>query len=141
MNQSATPTIGPLRPGRRLRTSRAFTLIELLAVIGVIGLLAGVLIPSVARSMRMASSAVCMHNLHAVHQALQTYRIDHDGRLPDTAFDPQEISVADGTWSQLQVPPEKLLGSGMSPLVGVSSAEITQCTKVVRVSIEDGLKG
>ena len=83
---------------------RAFTLIELLAVIGVIGLLAGVLIPSIARSMRMASSAVCMHNLHAVHQALQTYRIDHGGRLPDGAFNPGAPTAGGSPWFDALIP-------------------------------------
>ncbi len=60
------------------------SLVELLAVIGVIGALMAILIPSIRKSIRQASATVCMHQLHEIHQALHTYRLDNDGWLPDT---------------------------------------------------------
>ncbi|MEE9295310.1 MAG: hypothetical protein V3W34_10175 [Phycisphaerae bacterium] len=64
-------------------TWRGIALVELLAVITVMGLLLVLLIPSVRRSMRQASSTVCMHNLQEINMALHSYRLDHRGWLPD----------------------------------------------------------
>jgi hypothetical protein len=61
---------------------RATTLIELLVVIAVIGTLITFLIPSLKRSMTMARSTVCMHNLREIDHALQLYRVENDGWLP-----------------------------------------------------------
>ena len=62
---------------------RAFSAVELLVVIGVIGLLMALLIPSIRKSLRHAASTVCQHNLHELHQALHAYRLDNRGWLPD----------------------------------------------------------
>lgn len=64
-------------------TRRAFTLIEMLAVLGVTAVLMLLLIPAVQRSMRQASSTVCMHQLKEINRALQEYRLDNRGWLPD----------------------------------------------------------
>ena len=51
----------------------AFTLIELLVVIAVIGLLLGILIPSLAGARREARAVPCAANLRAVGQAMAVY--------------------------------------------------------------------
>jgi len=61
---------------------RAATLIELLVVISMIGLLMTLLLPSLKRSMALAKTTVCMHNLREIGQALMTYRVENDGWLP-----------------------------------------------------------
>lgn len=61
---------------------RGNTLIELLVVIAIIGILISMLLPSMHRSLRMAATTVCMHNLRSVGQALALYRVENNGWLP-----------------------------------------------------------
>jgi hypothetical protein len=65
-----------------MKTRRAATLIELLVVIALIGLLIALLIPSLKRSMELASATICKHNLREIYHSLHTYRMDNDGWLP-----------------------------------------------------------
>jgi prepilin-type N-terminal cleavage/methylation domain-containing protein len=59
-----------------------FSLIELLVVIVIIGLLAGLLLPVVGRGKRAAREIVCLSNLHQIGLALELYIQDNDNRLP-----------------------------------------------------------
>ncbi len=67
--------------GRR----RGYTLLELLVVVGVIALLVSMLLPSLRRSMIIASQTVCMHHLRDLGIGLRLYRYDNDGWLPNAA--------------------------------------------------------
>jgi prepilin-type N-terminal cleavage/methylation domain-containing protein len=68
---------------RRHKCQRSgFTLLELLVVIAIIAFIIGMLIPSFKRSMRLAASTICMHNLNQIGQAVQMYRYENDGWLP-----------------------------------------------------------
>jgi len=69
-----------------LREQSAFTLIELLTVIAIIGVLAAVLFPALAKAREAAHSSKCSANLHQVGIAIQTYVSDNKGSLPATGF-------------------------------------------------------
>ncbi|MEA3209348.1 MAG: hypothetical protein QOE70_2405 [Chthoniobacter sp.] len=60
----------------------AFTLVELLVVISIIAILAGLLLPVLGRVQEGANSTKCTSNLRQIASAINAYTIDHDGRLP-----------------------------------------------------------
>ena len=68
----------PLRP--RLR---AFTLVEILVVITIVGILASLLIPALQKAMEKGATGVCMSNQRQIGLALLSCAKDNQGRLPN----------------------------------------------------------
>jgi prepilin-type N-terminal cleavage/methylation domain-containing protein/prepilin-type processing-associated H-X9-DG protein len=64
------------------RASRAFTLIELLTVIAIIGILAAILIPTVGAVRKTAKGARCVANLRQIGVAINLYPPDNKGYYP-----------------------------------------------------------
>ena len=62
-----------------------FTLLELLVVIAIIGILAGLLFPSISKIQEKGRIATCVSNLKQLHTATMSYVSEHDGYLPHTA--------------------------------------------------------
>jgi prepilin-type N-terminal cleavage/methylation domain-containing protein len=70
-----------------------FTLLELLVVIGIIGILVGIIMPTLAWGKRRAKIAACQSNLKGIGPAFRSYSLSYRGKLPDATNMPSlEIS-------------------------------------------------
>jgi len=76
---------------------RGFTLMELLAVILVIAVLASLLLPAAARAKTKAQTIRCVAQLRQLGLAMALYGDDHQGLLP--------AAHAEVTWTNLNPPP------------------------------------
>lgn len=80
---------------------RAFTLVELLVVIGIIALLMSILFPVIGRVRKQGEAAKCSANLHGMGQAwhayASAYKISAPGRLDKSRGDDSVYGLIDGT--------------------------------------------
>lgn len=65
------------------RTDRgAFSLVELLVVISIVGVLVSMLLPSLSQSRQVARSSICSSNTHQQYLGLSAYATDHRDYIP-----------------------------------------------------------
>jgi prepilin-type N-terminal cleavage/methylation domain-containing protein/prepilin-type processing-associated H-X9-DG protein len=61
----------------------AFTLVELLVVIGIIAVLISLLMPALSKARQQAMSVKCEANLHEIGQSIYMFAQAHNGRVPE----------------------------------------------------------
>jgi prepilin-type processing-associated H-X9-DG protein len=66
----------------KMKQASAFTLVELLVVIGIIALLISILLPSLNKARQQANLIVCESNLRTVGQLIGIYEANNRGYLP-----------------------------------------------------------
>jgi len=64
------------------RSSKGFTLIELVAVMAIVGVLAVALLPSIEAAMNRSENTRIITTLTKIDGAIKVYQLEHDGSLP-----------------------------------------------------------
>jgi len=64
------------------KTENAFTLIEILVVVGIALILAALAVPAVSRSLESGKKAQCMNNLRQIGLGLANYANENEGKTP-----------------------------------------------------------
>lgn len=102
---------------------RGFTLIEILATVGVVGVLAALIFPQVGKLKSQAKSNTCVSNVRQIGLACLQYAAENDGRLPasngggtgekrwnthliEAGYLPEDLTK--GTWRCPEVTPAQL---------------------------------
>jgi prepilin-type N-terminal cleavage/methylation domain-containing protein/prepilin-type processing-associated H-X9-DG protein len=77
------------------RKKNGFTLVELLVVIGIIAVLIGILLPTLAAARRSANNAACLSNARQLTMAAMLFAHEHRGYIP---------TASDDRWAKLNDP-------------------------------------
>ena len=84
------------RPGQG---RRAFTLVELLTVVAIVGVLAGLLLPGLQRARRLAQRTACLNQLRQQGMAWRLYLDENSSRFPDRRDLKQSLPGGYRPWS------------------------------------------
>jgi prepilin-type N-terminal cleavage/methylation domain-containing protein/prepilin-type processing-associated H-X9-DG protein len=93
----------PADPGHR-PAAGAFTLVELLVVVAIVAILAGLLLPALARARSKATGIACLSNARQLQLAYSQYTGDHSDELPDNSTSPVSGTLpGDTAWTRYSV--------------------------------------
>jgi prepilin-type N-terminal cleavage/methylation domain-containing protein len=96
-----------------MRKRSAFTLVELLVVIGIIGVLIGILLPVLGRARKAANKTATLAALHQIGVAMASYEAEFKGALPTDLSEEDTDGRAFGGLALLmaryKIPPKLLI--------------------------------
>jgi len=95
---------------------RAFTLVEILIVVVILGILAAIVVPQYAKATDDAATTTALHDLQKVRRAIEVYKAKHSNGLPD-------VTAGKGTWGVI-VSYEYLKSAPINHWVGGANAQV-----------------
>lgn len=115
-----------MKPTVPENSRRAFTLVELLTVIAILGILVALIFPVVGKSKDKAGNVECMNNLRSIHAAYMLDTQDHDMQIPRSYNDQSRGADSySNTWIEDYY--QKLGGVWQEVNGGKSTAKIAGC--------------
>jgi prepilin-type N-terminal cleavage/methylation domain-containing protein len=88
-----------MKTKRHRSLAAAFTLVEMLTVMGIIAILAALLIPAVSTSRERSRIAYCANNLGQIGKALMSYMNDNKDRFPSLV-----VNIRYSAWDVALIP-------------------------------------
>src|SRR6185312_14124691 len=79
-----------MKPLWHSRKDKAFTLVEMLVVIAIIGILAALLLPALGKGKERARRIQCISNLNELGIGFQIFAHDHGSKFP------MQVPISDG---------------------------------------------
>jgi prepilin-type N-terminal cleavage/methylation domain-containing protein len=100
------------------RAKSAFTLVELLVVIGIITILIGILLPVISKARKQANRAATLSNLRQIGLSIANYEVQFKGHFPTNLGDDNQDGRAFGGLALLcgmyKLPPKLLINPNTS---------------------------
>lgn len=103
------------------RISRAFTLIEILIVVVILGILAAIVVPVMSGATEEAAVATAHTELNKVRRAIEVYRVSNANTLP-------AVTAGDGTWGPIvsreylrEAPTNRYVGGPNSRVIAIGT--------------------
>jgi type II secretion system protein G len=105
----------------RTQVKRAFTLIEILIVVVILGILAAIVIPQFTDASTQASEASVRSQLQTLRGQLELYRVQHNDMYPDLAADGWADML---TENYLQAAPKNPLQNNSTTIAAAPAAGV-----------------
>ena len=123
---------------RRLCAKNAFTLVELLIVIGIIALLLSLVLPALASAKAQARSVVCRSNLHQLWLANHGYALDNNDFYVPAAADFWTSSGGTMRWHGVRNHPDQPFDPLKGPLADyLGDGQVKHCPENIEFAHPD----
>ena len=97
---------------------RAFTLVEILIVVVILGILAAIVVPQFVGAAEEAAMTTARSELEKLRRAVEVFQVRNENTLPT-------VTAGEGTWGELVAPGgEYLKEAPANPYVGGTNAKV-----------------
>jgi len=126
----------------RTQVKRAFTLIEILIVVVILGILAAIVIPQFTDASQQASNSSLQSQLQTIRGQIELYRVKHTGADPDLSANWDEMTKpVDGAGNPLppylHSDPKNPLQANSTTLAAAPAAGVGWVWKLNAASVMD----